>query len=417
MQMRSGIYTPRRPRTKIVLAGDVTDGANVDVVKCCHSTLTGGACHKAASIITNGKPLCKLHHNFDTRNGDCIICLDPMNNTSERTKLGCGHYFHTNCLSKCEKPECPVCRTKWDPRLIDSLFYGTRVQPDLYRVYEMGANHVTSYLGLHRSMVDFVTTASSVAELQLMTTYIEAGIQLFTNIRNTPDPINIMGDVAEMVIVLDAHLNATGGFDGAGVEGEGTRLYTWTVDEAATVAEVADMEMGQDPVDAAEDVLVPAMGGGGGAFDSNNASVPQDPYSAVYGMGPAAFGGGFPVNPRDPRFAVNGMGPNPLQADAVGGSGGSGGGFGVGGDAVADAPILIKCESLDEPSIGDVIPDIADSQGIVDSPGIPGIADSPSIPAFRPFFGFNNPNHLWEQEFVFPEHSGSPSPPPIWYMV
>jgi len=250
-----------------------------------------------------------------------------------------------------------------------------------------------------------VTTAGSAAELQLMTTYIEAGIQFFTNIRNTPDPINIMGDVAEMVIVLDAHLNATGGFEGAGVEGEGTRLYTWTVDEA-----VADMEVGQDPVEAAEDLLVPAIGGGG-AFDINN--------GIVYGMGPASdaasdFGGGFPVNPHDPRIAVQGT----LQADAaVGGLGGfSGSGYGFGVDALTDAPILIKCESLDEPSIGDVIPDIADSpssQGIADSPG----TGLPSIPAFRPFFGVHNPTPLWEQEFVFPECSRSPSPPPIWYMV
>lgn len=43
---------------------------------------------------------------------DCCCCLEPMDGdygTSYR-KIGCGHYFHLDCISKVRKMECPMCR-------------------------------------------------------------------------------------------------------------------------------------------------------------------------------------------------------------------------------------------------------------------------------------------------------------------
>lgn len=45
---------------------------------------------------------------------DCTICLEPMiydpNNKKELKLTDCGHMFHTKCIARWRKPECPVCR-------------------------------------------------------------------------------------------------------------------------------------------------------------------------------------------------------------------------------------------------------------------------------------------------------------------
>tara|TARA_X000001036_G_scaffold355051_2_gene336790 strand:- start:10070 stop:11071 length:1002 start_codon:yes stop_codon:yes gene_type:complete len=45
---------------------------------------------------------------------ECTICLEPMifdpSNKKELNLTDCGHMFHTKCISKWRKPECPVCR-------------------------------------------------------------------------------------------------------------------------------------------------------------------------------------------------------------------------------------------------------------------------------------------------------------------
>lgn len=45
---------------------------------------------------------------------ECTICLEPMvynpSNKKELKLTDCGHMFHTKCIAKWRKPECPVCR-------------------------------------------------------------------------------------------------------------------------------------------------------------------------------------------------------------------------------------------------------------------------------------------------------------------
>lgn len=40
---------------------------------------------------------------------ECPICMEHLDYNEE--PLICGHWVHSKCLSKCNKDECPLCRT------------------------------------------------------------------------------------------------------------------------------------------------------------------------------------------------------------------------------------------------------------------------------------------------------------------
>lgn len=42
---------------------------------------------------------------------ECTICMEPMTLKNNNLKLNeCGHFFHAECLAKCPKAECPICK-------------------------------------------------------------------------------------------------------------------------------------------------------------------------------------------------------------------------------------------------------------------------------------------------------------------
>jgi len=68
---------------------------------------------------------------------DCAICMCPMTSPPSRIRLSCGHYFHSSCLSKCLKSECPMCRKAIDPDLACVLFKDTIVRPIAYGTFAL----------------------------------------------------------------------------------------------------------------------------------------------------------------------------------------------------------------------------------------------------------------------------------------
>lgn len=60
-----------------------------------------------------------------------------MTSPPSRIRLGCGHYFHTSCLSKCQKSECPMCRRTIDPDLACVVFKDTIVRPIAYGTFAL----------------------------------------------------------------------------------------------------------------------------------------------------------------------------------------------------------------------------------------------------------------------------------------
>ena len=103
-----------------------------DKPKCSLLTCKGQRCSFTASEYYDHQPCCKKHYKYLKSKEDCSVCFYPMSTSTKTgltTKLTCGHIFHTDCLSKCIKSECPLCRTPFDPALASKIYDSTIVQP------------------------------------------------------------------------------------------------------------------------------------------------------------------------------------------------------------------------------------------------------------------------------------------------
>jgi len=51
----------------------------------------------------------KLNNIYGSLEDDCVICLEKLKGTQSSIKiLVCGHIYHDDCVSKCDK--CPICK-------------------------------------------------------------------------------------------------------------------------------------------------------------------------------------------------------------------------------------------------------------------------------------------------------------------
>ena len=65
---------------------------------CVHDLYNFCACH-----IKKQKPLCDLE-----KPDTCPICFESTNTSV--IQLTCGHYLHKECMIKCGRPTCPICK-------------------------------------------------------------------------------------------------------------------------------------------------------------------------------------------------------------------------------------------------------------------------------------------------------------------
>ena len=63
----------------------------------------------------HNKRSCPHANTFVSDDKDCCVCLSPIK-TTNRCTTKCGHNFCLSCFFDCvkRKPECPICRTKFN---------------------------------------------------------------------------------------------------------------------------------------------------------------------------------------------------------------------------------------------------------------------------------------------------------------
>ena len=78
---------------------------------------SGKTCNNYRKVLFEGKSLCTNHYNILRMKEDtCAICFDSMTKATS-LKVGCGHFFHTKCLTKWAeqgKDTFPMCREPLD---------------------------------------------------------------------------------------------------------------------------------------------------------------------------------------------------------------------------------------------------------------------------------------------------------------
>ena len=80
-------------------------------------------CNDISVTTINNKHYCEKHKNIYKfeKPDDCAICSETIL-YDEEVPLSCGHWFHLNCLKKCSKMQCPMCRKYYGSKELQLVF-------------------------------------------------------------------------------------------------------------------------------------------------------------------------------------------------------------------------------------------------------------------------------------------------------
>jgi hypothetical protein len=100
--------------------------------RCQCPTVKGEACRMAASVVYEGRHLCRRHLACVKASEDCCICLDAMTPATRVRLQPCGHYVHRACLQRGRLLDCPLCRSAIEPsQLVDLHLLGHGACPEI----------------------------------------------------------------------------------------------------------------------------------------------------------------------------------------------------------------------------------------------------------------------------------------------
>lgn len=116
---------------------------------CSQKTLSGLPCRCASAHVYEGRLLCTKHLQSAKAGEECCICFIEMK-AKKRIKLCCGHYFHTECLSHCDRAVCPICRADIKADQAYKIFEHTVVKPTMVATLALPTDvHGYVFNGIH----------------------------------------------------------------------------------------------------------------------------------------------------------------------------------------------------------------------------------------------------------------------------
>lgn len=124
--------------------------------ECCFHT-KHGKCSFTGKHLYNNQNYCGIHLRVIKSTDDCAICLCSMNSKTERIRLFCGHYFHTNCLSNVQRAECPLCRSNLVPLQAYEIFTKNVIKPIALQTFAMEKD-------VHGILFDCMRIANKIGE-------------------------------------------------------------------------------------------------------------------------------------------------------------------------------------------------------------------------------------------------------------
>ena len=128
--------------------------------------------------------MCIFHLYSSRCEDDCSICLAGMNTCQEDVfMLSCGHMFHNDCIAKCKKPLCPICRKQLLAPEAAYLFSHTVIEPLVIKLYGLSAKSVEWCIAIFDMVLDI-----SAARGEAVTNVLWTGVSNFVAaLRNTTD--------------------------------------------------------------------------------------------------------------------------------------------------------------------------------------------------------------------------------------
>ncbi len=118
------------------------------------------------SGASGGKKLCIFHLYNARKDDECAICLGEMCGEKENLfVLACGHMFHSDCLGKCVKPQCPMCRTQLLPEEAVTVFYPRVLQKIGIRLYSLPLASIEYVLGCLEVVLSVARVSTDATQL------------------------------------------------------------------------------------------------------------------------------------------------------------------------------------------------------------------------------------------------------------
>lgn len=123
---------------------------------CSHFTKKGEPCSNRAYHMYDAKHYCGVHLRYIKANEECSVCLCEMAKPTEKVKLGCGHYFHRQCLSSCVKSECPLCRKAFCPQECLDIYKRNIINPLMTNIFSLNTNDQSTIFDSVKRLVSIV---------------------------------------------------------------------------------------------------------------------------------------------------------------------------------------------------------------------------------------------------------------------
>lgn len=112
------------------------------------------------------KKLCLFHLYNARKEDDCAICLGEMcGDTYDVFILACGHMFHKDCLGKCAKPQCPMCRTQFLPEEAVIVFYSKVLHNIGIRLYGLPLKSIEYVLACFEVVLSVARVSTDATQL------------------------------------------------------------------------------------------------------------------------------------------------------------------------------------------------------------------------------------------------------------
>jgi hypothetical protein len=176
--------------------------------------------------------VCGIHDNMIKASGICVICLEMMDNPSNRTRLVCKHVLHKECASHLDTPCCPVCRTGISDKYAKRLFTNTKASPLMDNVFNLAPEKQKAFFdisGRVLEILDSVDPRATLEEIMLFKTSISNFAFGMKTLNKMSGGINarygVLADWCDASATAFSHLSEYDSYDGLEMFAENTHFW------------------------------------------------------------------------------------------------------------------------------------------------------------------------------------------------
>lgn len=203
-------------------------------MKCCVKTAKNTRCSNHAKIYNEDAKMwvCGIHDNLFKASGICVICLEPMDNPTDRIKLGCKHVYHKDCICHLELASCPCCRAPIMDKYAKKVFTNTKLSPLADKVFSMVPEKQKAFFSIADRLVEILGDISDsddgIGQIMILKSYISTysfGIKAFQQYNGDGDIIGIMEDWSVAATTAFEHIRQYDTYDGLSFNADGIGFW------------------------------------------------------------------------------------------------------------------------------------------------------------------------------------------------